>query len=81
MGMELQSETRIVVGRLCSPSDPERPWWWETWTKIDDREITIAGLAPTESDAILAAAGSTLQLRLRASAEPNGAHRTGVDWE
>jgi hypothetical protein len=66
MGVELQSETRIVVGRLCAPSDPERPWWWETSTTVDDKDVTIAGLARSESDAILAAAGSSLQIRLAA---------------
>lgn len=64
MGIELQSETRIVIGRLCAPSDPERPWWWETSTKIGGSEITVAGLAPTESDAILAAAATALQVGL-----------------
>jgi hypothetical protein len=63
MGIELESETRIVVGRLCSPTDPDRPWWWESSTKLDGVDITVAGFARTESDAILEAAASTLDLR------------------
>lgn len=64
MVIEPRSESRIVIGRLCAPSDPERPWWWETSMQVDGKEITIAGLALTENDAIMAAAGSTLQVRL-----------------
>ena len=64
MGIDLQSETRILVGRLFTPSDPGRPWWWEFSTRVDGNEVTVAGMAPTESDAILAAAGSALQVRL-----------------
>ena len=64
MVIEPRSESRIVIGRLCAPSDPERPWWWETSMQVDGKEIAIAGLALTENDAIMAAAGSTLQVRL-----------------
>jgi hypothetical protein len=81
MGIELQSETRIVIGRLCAPSDPERPWWWQSSTTIEGTDITVAGVARTESDAILEAAASTLQLRLATSPEPAIPRRTGADWE
>jgi hypothetical protein len=63
MGIELLSETRIVVGRLGAPADPDRPWWWESSTKGDGVEMIVAGFARTESDAILEAAASTLDLR------------------
>jgi len=62
MGIELESETRIVVGRLQAPTDPDLPWWWESSTILDGAELTVAGFARTESDAILEAAASTLDL-------------------
>ena len=63
MGIELESETRIVIGRLGAPRDPELPWWWQSSTKIDGVDHTVAGFARTESDAILDAAARTLDLR------------------
>jgi hypothetical protein len=66
MGIDLQSETRILVGRLCAPSDPDRPWWWQCATTVTGNEITVAGMAATEGDALLAAAGTALQMRLTA---------------
>ena len=62
MGIELESETRIVVGRLPAPTDPDRPWWWESSTTVDGSDLTVAGFARSESDAILEAAASTLDL-------------------
>ena len=64
VGIELESETRIVIGRLRAPSDPARPWWWQSSTKLDENEIIMAGLACSENDAILEAAARTMQLRL-----------------
>jgi len=63
MGIELESETRIVVGRLQAPTDPDRPWWWQSSTTVDGTELTVAGFARSESDAILEAAASTLDLQ------------------
>lgn len=70
MGIELQSETRIVVGRLCDPTDPDRPWWWQSSTKGDGVDLTVAGFAATESDAILQAAASTIDLHAAIEAQP-----------
>ena len=53
-----------MIGRLCAPSDPARPWWWQSSTKSGGRDITVGGMAPTESDAILAAATTAIELRL-----------------
>ena len=64
MGIEFDSETRIVIGRLSAPSDPAWPWWWQSSTKVDGVDITMAGFARTESDAILEAAARTIDLRL-----------------
>ena len=81
MVIEPQSETRIVIGRLCAPSDPSRPWWWESTMKVDGSEVTVAGFATTENDAILEAAASSLQFRAATTPEPSTARRTGADWE
>jgi len=59
----LESETRIVVGRVAEPGDPTRPWWWQSTTKIQGAEATVAGYAATESDALLQATASTLDLQ------------------
>jgi hypothetical protein len=58
----LESETRMVIGRLIEPTDPARAWWWESTTTIHGAELTVAGYAASESDAILEAAASTLDL-------------------
>ena len=58
----MTSETRILIGRLCAPSDPERPWWWQSSTTIDGAELIVGGFAPTEQAAILEAAASTIDL-------------------
>lgn len=62
MGIELEYETQIVVGRLTEPSDPSRSWWWQSSTKVDGGDITVAGFARTQSDAILEAAARTIDL-------------------
>jgi hypothetical protein len=59
----LASETRIVVGRVAEPGDPKRPWWWQSTTTIQGAEATVAGYAATESDALLEATASTLDLQ------------------
>lgn len=81
MVIEPQSETRIVIGRLCAPSDPERPWWWQSSMKVEGNEVTVAGFATSESDAILEAAASSLQFRSATTSEPPTVRRTGADWE
>lgn len=63
MGIELESVTRIVVGRLPAPTNPDRPWWWQSSTNVDGAELTVAGFARSESDAILEAAARTLDLQ------------------
>ena len=63
MGIELESVTRIVVGRLVAPTDPERAWWWQSTTILEGTELIVAGFAPTENDALLEAAARTLDLR------------------
>ena len=75
------SETRIVIGRLCAPSDPGRPWWWQSSMKVDGNEVTVAGFATTESDAVLEAAASSLQFRAATTSGPRPVSRTGADWE
>ena len=70
MGIELESETRIVVGRLPAPTDPDRPWWWESSTTVDGTQLTVAGFARSESDAILEAAASTLDLQAAVDRSP-----------
>ena len=60
---KLESETRIVVGRVAEPGDPARPWWWESTTNIQGAEVTVAGYAATETDALLEATASTLDLQ------------------
>ena len=60
---ELQSKTQIVVGRVAEPGDPARPWWWESTTVIQGAEVTVAGYAASESDALLEATASTLDLQ------------------
>ncbi len=79
MGIELESETRIVIGRLAAPSDPARAWWWQSSTFRDGVEIIMGGLAPTENDAILEAAAKTIDLRAAVPPPPppdsnNGSH-------
>ncbi len=81
MVIDDQSETRIVIGRLCAPSDPERPWWWQSSMKVEGNEVTVAGFATSESDAILEAAASSLQFRSATTPEPPNVRRTGADWE
>jgi hypothetical protein len=81
MVIDPQSETRIVIGRLCAPSDPGRPWWWQSSMRVDGNEVTVAGFATTESDAVLEAAASSLQFRSATTAQPPPALRTGADWE
>lgn len=81
MGIELQSETRIVVGRLTTPGDPARPWWWQASIMIEGNDLTIGGMAASESDAILEAAAGALELRLATNVEPETPRRTGADWE
>jgi hypothetical protein len=78
MGIELQSETRIVVGRLCDPTDPERPWWWQSSTKVDGVDLTVAGFAATENDAILEAAARTIDLHAAIDAQPSTASPSAV---
>ena len=63
MGIEFVSQTRIMIGRLAAPSDPDRAWWWQSATTIEGVETTIGGFAATENDAILEAARSTISLR------------------
>jgi hypothetical protein len=64
------SEIRIVVGRLSAPADEDRPWWWQSSWKVEGVEFTVAGLARTESDAILEAASRTLDLHVAPEPEP-----------
>ena len=66
---ELQSETRILIGRLCTSSDPARPWWWQASTTIDGEEMFVGGFALTERQAILDAAASTIDLGWHGGAE------------
>jgi hypothetical protein len=63
VGIELESETRILVGRLREPANPDMPWWWQASTTIDGAELIVAGFARTEPEAILEAAASTIDLR------------------
>ena len=63
MGIEFVSQTRIMIGRLAAPTDPTREWWWQSATTIEGVATTIGGFAPTENDAILEAARSTIILR------------------
>lgn len=58
----MTSETRILIGRLCAPSDPQRPWWWQSSTTVDGTELIVGGFAATEQAAILEAAASTIDL-------------------
>ena len=81
MVIDDQSETRIVIGRLCAPSDPERPWWWQSSMTVGGNDVTVAGFAMTESDAILEAAASSLQFRSATTPEPPVVRQTGADWE
>jgi hypothetical protein len=81
MVIDDQSETRIVIGRLCDPSDPARPWWWQSSMKVEGSEVTMAGLALSESDAILEATASSLQFRSATTPEPATVRRSGADWE
>lgn len=60
---KLGSETRIVVGRVAEPGDPAQPWWWQSSTTIQGAEVTVAGYAATESDALLMATATTLDLQ------------------
>jgi hypothetical protein len=68
---KLESQTQIVVGRVAEPGDPARPWWWES-TTTKGAEVTVAGYAATENDALLEATASTLDLQAAyaASREP-----------
>ena len=70
MGIELQSQTRIVIGRLAAPSDPARPWWWQSTTTVDGGELILGGFAATENDAILEAAARTIDLRVAGELSP-----------
>ena len=81
MVIDDQSETRIVIGRLCDPRDPERPWWWQSSMKVEGTEVIVAGFATSESDAILEAAASSLQFRSATTPEPPAVRKTGADWE
>jgi hypothetical protein len=81
MVIDDQSETRIVIGRLCDPSDPARSWWWQSSMKVGGNEVTVAGFATTENDAILEAAASSLQFRSATTPEPPAVRKTGADWE
>ncbi len=49
--------------------------------KVEGNEVTVAGFATAESDAILEAAASSLQFRSATTPEPPPARRTGADWE
>jgi hypothetical protein len=69
MDSELQAETRILVGRLSTSSDPARPWWWQASTTIDGNEMFVGGFALTERQAILDAAASTIELGWHDGAE------------
>ncbi len=71
--IELQSEIRIVVGRLSEPADEDRPWWWQSSWKVEGVEVTVGGLARTDSDAILEAAARTLDLHVTAEPDPEPA--------
>jgi len=74
MGIELESETRIVIGRLRAPTDQGRSWWWQSSTTVDGADVTVAGFARSENDAILEAAASTIDLRAgldRSAAAPS----------
>ena len=81
MVIDDQSDTRIVIGRLCDPRDPERPWWWQSSMRVGGTEVTVAGFATSENDAILEAAASSLQFRSTATPEPPAERKTGADWE
>jgi hypothetical protein len=63
MGSQLESETRIVIGRLAAPTTESRAWWWEASTTVEGAEVTVAGFAETENDAILEAAARSIELR------------------
>jgi hypothetical protein len=60
---KLESQTKIVVGLVAEPGDPALPWWWQSTTTIQGAEVTAAGYAATESDALLEATATTLDLQ------------------
>ena len=68
----LESETRIVVGRVAEPGDPTRPWWWQSTTTIQGAELIVGGYAASESDALLQATASTLDLQAAYAAAREG---------
>ena len=69
---KLESETRIVVGRVAEPGDPALPWWWQSTTTIRGAELTAGGYAATESDALLQATATTLDLQAAYAAAREG---------
>ena len=79
VGTELQSETRILIGRLCTSTDPARPWWWQASTTIDGAEMFVGGFALTERQAILDAAASTIDLGWHGAAEAEAPTATPDD--
>ena len=79
MGFELESQTKIVIGRLAAPTSPDRAWWWQSSTTRDGADVTIGGFTSTENDAILQAAASTIDLHAAVCPRPrpvstNGSH-------
>jgi hypothetical protein len=85
VGIEFQSETRIMIGQLAAPTDPSRSWWWQSTTTLEGVETTIGGFTATENDAILEAARSTISLRsqarpARAKREPDPRYHEPGWW-
>ena len=79
MDSENGSETRILIGRLTTSSDPARPWWWQASTTIDGAEMFAGGFALTEQQAILDAATRTIELGWHCEAEAQAPTATADD--